>query len=118
MKLVSGQHGSIVRLPIGALWLSLGILGPFSEYIGDRFGQCYLSFSGVQPDGRRPRERAPAQEEGHEAEGRRRQEEKVRSCRFLKSNYSFIIPSFSGNSNRLRRERLLGGELQVIPGCK
>ena len=80
-----------------------------------------LSLSGVQPDGRRPRERAPAQEEGHEAEGRRRQEEKVRSCR---AEENPLIPSsfhnalFSGNSNRLRRERLLGGELQVIPGCK
>ena len=55
------------------------------EFILDRLGQrcdlCQfsLSLSGVQPDGRRPGERAPAQEEGHEAEGRRRQEEKVRS---------------------------------------
>ena len=85
--------------------------------VSDVIRVLFLSL-GVQPDGRRPGERAPAQEEGHEAEGRRRQEEKVRSCRIFKSNDSFINTSFSGNSNRLRRERLLGGELQVIPGCK
>ena len=33
--------------------------------------------SGVQSNGRRPRERAPDEEEGHEAEGRGGEEEKV-----------------------------------------